>query len=159
MEAGGPHGLVPMGTEALDWLRIEAGLMSAGGEFGPGVDALEAGLGFAVDLRKSAFVGREALARNRGAERRRLVGLAFASDEAPEHGDAVFKDERPVGVVTSACRSPLLGHAIAMARVAVEHCGEGEALEVGRLDARMKRLSCRVVSTPFVDPERKKPRA
>ena len=158
-EAGEPHGLVPMGTEALAMLRVEAGLMAAGAEFAPEVDAMEAGLGFAVDLRKETFVGREALARNAEAPRRRLVGLSFASDDVPDHGDTVFAGDRPAGVVTSAVKSPLLGRGIAMARMAVEHAEEGGALEVGRLDGCMKRLACTVVPVPFLDPKREKPRA
>ena len=51
----------PMGSEALNILRIEAGLMIAGAEFGPDVDAMESGLGFAVDLKKEGFIGKAAL--------------------------------------------------------------------------------------------------
>lgn len=52
-----------------------------------------------------------------------------------------------------------LGHAIAMARVAIENGDTGLELEVGKLDGQMKRLPCVVTSLPFVDPERNKPRA
>ncbi len=157
--AGSPHGLVPMGGMALDMLRIEAGLMIAGAEFGPDVDALESGLGFAVDFKKADFVGRAALERNAGAVRRRLVGLHLPGNEAPRHGDAVFVGREQVGVITSGTYSPQLGHAIAMARVAVECAGAGTELEVGKLDGHTKRLSARVTRLPFIDPERKKARA
>lgn len=159
VEAGHDLGLKPMGGEALEMIRIEAGLMAAGAEFGPGVDALEAGLGFAVDLAKPDFVGKAALARNAAAPRNRLVGLAFDGDEAPAHGDGVFVGRRQVGTVTSATRSPTLGHAIAMARVAVEYGDSGAALEVGRLDGHMKRLPARVTGIPFIDPKRERARA
>ena len=85
IKAGEPHGLVPMGGDALSMLRIEAGLMMAGAEFGPDVDAMESGLGFAVDLKKGDFVGKTALERNGAAPRRKLVGLRFAGNEAPVH--------------------------------------------------------------------------
>ncbi len=159
MQAGAPVGMVPMGGHALDMLRIEAGLMSAGAEFGPDADAMEAGLGFAVDFRKPDFIGRAALERNAGAERRKLVGLHFAGNEAPAHGDGVFVGREQVGVVTSACVSAHFGHAIAMARVAVENADIGTDLEVGKLDGHMKRLPATVVSLPFLDPKREKARA
>ena len=159
MAAGAPHGMVPMGGAALDMLRIEAGLMIAGAEFGPDADAIEAGLGFAVDFKKPDFLGRAALERNAGAMRRKLVGLAFGSDDAPSHGDILFDGREQVGVVTSACVSPHFGHAIAMARVAVENADLGTELEVGQLDGHMKRLPATVVSLPFLDPKRVKPRA
>ena len=159
VEAGARHGLVPMGNEALNMLRIEAGLMVAGAEFGPDSDAMESGLGFAVDLKKPEFIGRPALERNAAATRRKLVGLHFAGNEAPAHGDPVFLDRDQVGVVTSGCDSPQLGHAIAMARVAVENSEVGCELEVGRLDGHMKRLPAYVTDLPFLDPKREKARA
>lgn len=159
MEAGAPHGLVPMGGHALDTLRIEAGLMIAGAEFGPGADAMESGLGFAVDFGKPDFIGRAALTRNSTAVRRRLVGLHLAGDEAARQGDGVFIGREQVGEITSGCMSHQLGHAIAMARIAVENAAPGTELEVGKLDGHMKRLPARVVDLPFLDPKREKARA
>jgi len=61
MEAGRPRGLGPLGLEALDMLRIEAGLIFAGAEFSDQTDPFEAGIGFAVALERNAeFVGRDA---------------------------------------------------------------------------------------------------
>ncbi|WP_245759597.1 DUF1989 domain-containing protein [Poseidonocella sedimentorum] len=159
MAAGAPDGLVPMGGAALEMLRLEAGLMIAGAEFGPDADAMESGLGFAVDFKKDAFIGRAALERNKAAARRRLVGLTFAGKETPAHGDAIFVGREQVGVITSATYSPQLGHAIAMARVAIENSDEGALLEVGRLDGHMKRLPAIVCALPFLDPKREKARA
>ncbi|WP_254442552.1 DUF1989 domain-containing protein [Ruegeria arenilitoris] len=159
MEAGSPHGLVPMGGQALEMLRIEAGLMIAGAEFGPDADAMESGLGFAVDFKKPEFIGRAALERNAGAVRRKLVGLHLTGNEPPLHGDAVFIGREQVGIITSGCFSPQLGHAIAMARVAVETADIGTELEVGKLDGHMKRLPAQVVDIPFLDPKREKARA
>ncbi len=159
MEVGGDYGLVPMGGEALNLLRIEAGLMIANAEFGAGSDAMESGLGFAVDFRKANFVGRAALQRNAAATRRKLVGLHFAGNEAPANGDQVFVGREQIGVITSACTSPQFGHAIAMARVAIEDSETGRELEVGKLDGYMKRLPAIVVDLPFIDPKREKVRA
>ena len=159
IEAGSEFGLKPMGNEALDMLRIESGLMVAGAEFGADVDAFEAGLGFAVDLKKEAFVGREALVRNAEAPRRKLVGLILAGEEVAGHGDPVFIGRHHVGVITSATRSPTLGRSIAMARLDIEASALNQTVEVGRLDGHMKRLPAEVTGIPFVDPKRERPRS
>ena len=63
-EAGQPHGMTPLGLDALDMIRIEAGLIFAGYEFDDQVDPFEAGIGFTVKLdSEDDFVGKEALDR------------------------------------------------------------------------------------------------
>ena len=159
MEAGQEFGIEPMGAAALDIIRIEAGLAAANAEFAPGVDAFEAGLGFAVAMNKEDFIGKAALERNQAAPRRVLKALLIDCDDAPAHGAQVFNGERPVGVVTSATRSPTLRRGIAMARLAVEFAHNDTMLEVGQLDGRMKRLSATVSDVPFIDPKRTRARA
>ncbi len=159
MAAGREFGIVPMGSAALEILRIEAGFAARDAEFSPGVDAHEAGLSFAVNLGKSDFIGRAALERNAREPRKALRGLIFESCEAPLSGSAVYSGERPVGVVTSATSSPMRERAIAMARIAVESAAAGAELEVGQLDGRMKRLPATVCDLPFYDPERERARA
>ncbi len=159
MAAGEEFGIAPMGSAALDIIRIEAGLAAANAEFAPGVDAFEAGLGFAVDLTKSDFTGKSALQRNARDPRRVLKGLLIGCDDVPAHGAPVYAGERQVGVVTSAIRSPMLEHAIAMARLSVEQAENGTQLEIGQLDGRMKRLCATVSDIPFIDPQRKRARA
>lgn len=159
MEAGEEFGITPMGSAALEIIRIEAGLAAANAEFAAGVDAFEAGLGFAVDLTKPEFTGKAALERNARESRRVLKGLLLGCNDVPLHGSPVYAGERQVGVVTSATRSPSLEHAIAIARLGVEHAEDGARLEVGQLDGRMKRLGATVTNIPFIDPQRKRARA
>ena len=155
MEAGAEHGLIPMGSAALETIRIEAGLASRA-EFAAGSDAFEAGLGFAVDLRKSDFVGRAALERNAAAPRKVLRGLKLACDDIPLHGAPVFCGERQVGVVTSATRSPMFECAIALARLSVEHAEIGGTLEIGQLDGLQKRIPATVCRFPHFDPTKER---
>ncbi|MEM7521973.1 MAG: DUF1989 domain-containing protein, partial [Pseudomonadota bacterium] len=159
MAAGAEFGITPMGSAALEILRVEAGLAAANAEFAPGVDAFEAGLGFAVSMNKSDFIGKAALERNAKDPRKVLRGLWFEGDDVPPHGATVFEGERPVGVVTSAARSPHYERAIAMARLAVEFADVGTELEVGQLDGHMKRLPAQVRALPFYDPKRERARA
>ena len=153
MAAGAADGLTPMGSDALDIIRIEAGL-AGGNEFTPGTDALEAGLEFAIDQTKPDFIGKHALERNASALRKKLVGLTCSCDDVPAHGAPVYKGERQIGVITSATRSPTFECAIAFARVAIEHAANGTEVEIGQLDGRMKRLTAVVTAIPFIDPKR-----
>ena len=55
-EAGAPHGMTPLGLGALDMIRIEAGLIFAGSEFGDTTDPMEAGIGFTVPLKSTTRI-------------------------------------------------------------------------------------------------------
>ena len=158
--AGEPHGLSPLGLEALDILRIEAGLIFSGYEFDDQTDPFEAGIGFTVPLKSKEddFIGKAALVKRKASPQRALVGLELASDEVASHGDCVFVGRHRVGVVTSGTRSPITGKSIALSRVAVEHAGHGTAVEVGKLDGVRKRLEATVVPFPFYDPEKSRVR-
>jgi len=160
-EAGEPHGMLPLGLEALDMLRIESGLIFAGYEFDDQTDPFEAGIGFTVPLKSKNenFIGRDALLRRKDNPQRKLVGLELVGDEPAAHGDCVHVGRHKVGVVTSATRSPVLKKNIALCRMAVEHSEPGTEVEVGKLDGHSKRLPATVVPFPFYDPEKKRPRS
>ena len=157
----GDKDLIPMGSNALNILRIETGLMSMPNEFGTQVDPDEAGLSFAVNLIPTAlgndtnvqiadFIGAEAIARNRIAPRRKMVGLLLDTQDLPVTGDQIYMERQSIGHITSAVFSPSLGKTIAMARVAVEYAKPDTQLEVGKLDGYMKRLTASVVTLPFI---------
>jgi aminomethyltransferase len=159
-EAGEPRRLAPFGLEALDIVRIEAGLIVAGNEYDQQVDPFEAGIGFAVDLRGDEdFVGRAALEERKAHPQRTLVGLAVEGNESAGHGDPVFVGRQEIGVVTSGTRSPVLKETIALARVAVGFAELGTRVEVGKLDGLQKRIPATVVRFPFYDPDKTRPRS
>jgi aminomethyltransferase len=149
----------PMGLEALDMLRIEAGLILAGREFSDQTDPYEAGIGFAVSPRDEPFIGCEALARRAANPHRKLVGLDIAGGEPVHHGDCIHSGRAQIGIVTSAMRSPLLGKSIALALVDTHHATLGTAVEIGKLDGLQKRLPARIVRFPHYDPEKTRVRA
>ena len=95
-EAGEPHGVTPLGLDALDMLRIEAGLIFAGHEFDDRTDPFEAGVGFTVALKSTDedFVGRAALERRKAHPQRKLVGLELEGNEPAGHGDCVTSAAR-----------------------------------------------------------------
>jgi len=160
-ETGQPYKIAPLGFDALDMLRIEAGLIFADHEFCPETNPYEAGIGFTVPMKTKAenFIGREAMARQTPESRQRLVGLVLQGNEPVAHGDLIYHGRFPVGVVTSATTSPLLSKQIALCRVAPDFAAPETLLEVGKLDGLQKRLPGEVVGLPFYDPERTRVRS
>lgn len=159
-EAGQYYNLAPLGLEALDMLRIESGLIFYGAEFCDQTDPFEAGIGFTVPLKtkEDDFIGRDALIKRKANPQKKLVGLELAGEEPGAHGDCVHIGRQQIGEITSATRSPILRKNIALCRLAVEHAVAGKEVEVGKMDGHQKRIPARVVSFPFYDPEKKRPR-
>jgi aminomethyltransferase len=160
MEAGEPHGIKPLGLQALDMLRIEAGLAFAAYEFCDQTDPFEAGIGFAAPKEKAdPYVGSEALKRRRETPSKKLVGLDIDGNEAIGHGDCVHVGRAQIGVVTSATRSPILGKTIALARLDVTYAELGAKVEIGKLDGQQKRIPATVVRFPHFDPDKTRVRS
>jgi aminomethyltransferase len=158
--AGAPLGLVPMGSDALEMLRIEAGLAMGGNEFSSETDPFEAGIGFAAPASKTEdYVGKAAIDAARNHSKHVLVGFKVLDNEAPAHGDGVYVGQARVGTITSAIRSPAAAGVIALARVAPQYAAPGSLLEVGRLDGYQKRLLAQVHALPFYDPNKERIRA
>ncbi|MCD2172403.1 DUF1989 domain-containing protein [Rhizobium sp. C4] len=160
-KAGEPYGLKPMGLEALDMVRIEAGLIFAHHEFDDQTDPFEAGIGFAVPLKSKQddFIGREALTRRKANPRHLMVGLDIEANDAVGHGDCIHIGRAQIGVITSATRSPILGKTIALARVDVTHAAVGTQVEIGKLDGQQKRLPAVIVPLSHYDPQKTRPRS
>ena len=160
MEAGEPFGISPFGLDALDTVRIEAGLVFAACEFSDQTDPFEAGIGFTVPLKSKTedFIGREALERRKAHPARKLVGLDLEGALVPSTGDCVRVGRAQVGEITSAVRSPILGKVIALCRMDVTHARLGTEVEVGQLDGHQKRIPAQVVAFPHFDPEKRRVR-
>lgn len=161
-EAGQPHGLKPMGLEALDMVRIEAGLIFAGYDFSDQTDPFEAGIGFTCPLKSKTddFIGRDALIRRKENPQRKLVGLDIDSNVDVVHGDCIHIGRAQIGEVTSSMRSPGLGKSIAMARIDVAHAAPGTTVEIGKLDGHQQRLPAVIrPDLAAYDPGKERPRS
>ena len=160
-EAGEPKGLTPLGLEALDMLRVEAGLVYAGAEFCDQTNPFEAGIGFTVPLKtkEDDFIGRDALVRAKEHPQRVLVGLDLVGDDLVGTGDPVMIDRQQVGTITSGARSPILRKNIALCRMSIEHSEIGTEVEVGKMDGHQKRLPATVVRFPHYDPDKERVRS
>jgi aminomethyltransferase len=159
-EAGSPYSMTPLGLEALDMLRVEAGLIFAGYEFSDQTDPFEAGIPFTVPLKSKEddFIGKAALVKRKENPQRVLVGLEMAGDEMATAGDCVNIGRNQIGEITSAVRSPILRKNFALCRMAVEYKEIGTSVEIGKLDGKQKRLPAKVVPFPFYDPTKSRVR-
>jgi sarcosine oxidase, subunit alpha len=151
LDTGKDLGIAPFGVEAQRVLRLEKLHIIPGHDTDALSNPFEADLGWAVKLEKSDFIGRAALSRLDGHPlRQRLVGFEMPDGTLPFEGDAVVAGGAPVGRVTSAKRSPLLGRTIGMAWVPPELAVEGARFTV-KTNARVS--EGRVVLKPFHDPD------
>ncbi|MBZ0127621.1 MAG: FAD-dependent oxidoreductase [Rhodobacteraceae bacterium] len=106
-EAGDPFGMRHMGMFAVNACRLEKGFRHFGHDIGEDDTPFEAGLGFAVDLRKPEFLGRAALVAQRAAGvEYRTVSISVAALQAKGtpwliHNEPVWKGGEIVGHVTS----------------------------------------------------------
>ncbi len=105
MHAGEPHGIRLSGYRAIESLRLEKGYRAWGSDIGPDHTPLEAGLGWAVKLKKDIpFLGRDALLKQQNAAlKKRLV--CFSIDDAKIvllGRETIYRDGERVGWLSSA---------------------------------------------------------
>jgi len=141
-------GVAPCGLGARDTLRLEAALPLYGHEIAETTTPLEAGLGWLVHLeRKGAFLGREALKRQKAqGVRRRLVGLQMEGRHIARHGYPVRIGDEAVGEIASGTFSPTLERAIALAYLPQASSAVGNRVAV---EIRGQSHPATVVKRPF----------
>jgi aminomethyltransferase len=147
LAAGAGEGIVPCGLGARDTLRFEACMPLYGNDIDDKTTPLEAGLEWIVKLDKEAFLGKEALARQKAAgPKRKLVGFEMRGRGIARHGYPIWRGDVVVGAVTSGTHSPTLGKALGLGYVPVELAPKGTELEI---EIRDQRVPAAVVETPF----------
>ncbi len=137
--------VIPCGAQALETLRIEAGIPRYGAELAEDVLPLEAGLLSALSFTKGCYIGQEIVerARSRGRLNWKLVGLFINGNQPPAPGEKLLSGGQEAGEITSACVAPSLGRTIAMAYV------RREAAEPGTALALASGLAAEVTTLPF----------
>lgn len=148
LAAGAGDGLCPIGLGARDTLRLEARMPLYGQELGEDISPYEAGVGWAVKLKKGDFVGREAMARvKESGPTRRTVGFRLLGRSgAPRSHCPVQVDGREVGYVTSGAFSPTLGANIGLALIDASEAGIGRPLQIVIRD---RPIQAEQVAVPF----------
>ena len=152
MEAGADLGVEACSAAALMMCRVEAGMIMGELEYDSTVSPYECRMGWAVDLDKGPWLGRDALLARRDSDSGRVVSVVIAGDPEAAEGAALHCGGQIVGAVTMAVPSPQLdGATLALARINRSAASVGTELEVIMGDSVVKG---QVVSTPVFDPER-----
>jgi glycine cleavage system T protein len=139
------YGMASCGSEALESLRIEAGIPRYGSELGEDTLPLEANLMNALSFNKGCYIGQEIVerARSRGHVNWKLAGVIVEGSQLPRPGEKLSHEGSDVGEVTSACISPALHKPIALAYIRKEHLESGTRLETA------SGATAEVTSLPF----------
>jgi glycine cleavage system T protein len=129
-EAGADLGLKLCGLHALDSCRIEKAFRHFGHDITDEDHVLEAGLGFAVKTGKGDFIGRDAVLRKREAGlARRLVQFRLTDPEPLLfHNEAIVRNGKIVGTITSGNYGHYLGGAIGLGYVPCANEPEADVL-------------------------------
>jgi len=186
VEAGKPHRMEPMGLDALDVSRLEAGFILQGVDYFSARGCLiesrksspyEIGLGSTVELDREPFIGQAALkAEVAAGSPWSLVALSldwaeiermYEAHNLPPHlAPHAWRTAVPVygsdgrsqvGQATSGTWSPLLKQNIALATVRTRHAAVGTRLKMEyTVEYARQTVTATVVEKPLFDPERKR---
>ena len=106
---------MPVGLGARNTLRLEKGFLLYGNDTNLDTTPIEAGIGWAVDLNKDNFIGKEALQKNK--PRKKLVMIEGIDKGIPRKGCIILCRDLKIGTVTSGSFSPSLNKGIALGYV------------------------------------------
>ncbi|MFQ5933138.1 MAG: FAD-dependent oxidoreductase [Dehalococcoidia bacterium] len=151
-EAGQPLGALAAGGGAFDSLRLEKGYRLWGAEIHTETNPYEAGLGFAVRLKKGDFLGREALEKFKAEGlSRKLCCITLDDPNMVVMGkEPILDSDKVLGYATSANYGYSVGRGIVYGYLPMEYASEGTKVEVEYFGQRYKAT---VSSEPLYDPE------
>ncbi len=162
VEAGEKVGLRHAGLKALASLRMEKGYRDYGHDIDNTDSVLEAGLGFAVDLKKpGGFIGKEAVVAQKqaGPLRKRLVQVLLRDPEPLMfHAEVVHRDGKEMGYIRAASYGHSLRGAVGLCMIEAEEPIDQKFLDSGRweVDVGGVRYPALVSLRPLFDPENKR---
>jgi folate-binding protein YgfZ len=142
-------GARPVGYDALEILRIEAGVPRYGKDMDETTVVTETNLDDAVSYTKGCYIGQEIIARikYRGHVAKKLRGLVFdqfSKIDAPSPIRSA--DDKEIGQITSTVYSPHVGQRLALGYVKYDYIASGTVVKAS--DGSMGH----VVELPFVHP-------
>jgi len=125
-------GAEPVGMDALDVLRVEAGIPWHGCDMDEDTLIGEVGLADHVSYKKGCYLGQEVVERlaARGQVQRKLVGLLCAGPTIPPAETTLRHEGKDVGWTTSAVWSPARASVVALAYVRRERWDPGTTLDL-----------------------------
>ncbi len=139
----------PVGWNALQSLRIEAGTPRYGTELTDAVIPLEAELEHAINFEKGCYIGQEIVARMkyRGHPNRLLRGIELQAEYVPQQNASIYSADKAIGWVTSATYAPTLQKTIALGYVRMAVTADGSPVQIETPDGR---IDGTVVTLPFI---------
>jgi folate-binding protein YgfZ len=143
-------GAQPFGNDALETLRIEAGIARYGFDMNEANVVTETNLDDAVSFAKGCYLGQEIIARikYRGHVAKKLTGLVFEAEAPLESGAKIMStDDKEIGRVTSFVFSPRLNRTIALGYVKYDYLAPGTVVKVISSE---KEFQAAVAELPFV---------
>ncbi len=157
MAAGEEHSIRPVGYRALESLRLEKGYRAWGSDITPNDTPQEAGLGWAVKLRKNTdFLGRRALEEISGAAlKKRFAGFTVDDCEIVLLGrETILRNSEPVGYLTSGGYGYTIGKNIGYGYVRNADGVSDDFLTCGdyELVVAMERTPAKIHLKPLYDP-------
>jgi 4-methylaminobutanoate oxidase (formaldehyde-forming) len=160
-EAGADIGLKLCGIHTLDSCRIEKAFRHFGHDITDEDHVLEAGLGFAVKADKGEFVGRDAVLRKQEAGLdRRLVQFRLTDPEPLLfHNEAMVRDGKIVGTITSGNYGHFLGGAIGLGYVPCKGESAADVLASNyEIEIAGRRVKAEASLSPMYDPKAERAR-
>lgn len=148
LSAGKDKGIEPIGLGARDTLRFEAGLALYSQELSETISPIEAGLQFAVKVKKdSDFIGKKVLQKQKeSGPARKLVGIEMMEKGIPRTGYEVMKNGEVIGTITSGTQSPTFNKNIGHALIDQSYAEVGNLIDV---KIRKRTMRAEIVKTPF----------
>jgi glycine cleavage system T protein len=157
MAAGAPYNIRPVGYRALESLRLEKGYRAWGSDITPNDTPFDAGLGWAVKLRKETdFLGRRAL-ESVQAEPRKKAFAGFTVDDPNivlVGRETILRNGEPAGYLTSGGYGYTLGKNVGYGYVRRAEGVDGAFLAQGiyELVVAMERTPAKIHLEPLYDP-------
>lgn len=150
-EAGKPLGAVAAGYNAIESLRLEKGYRYWSSDIHSEYNPYEAGLGFAVKLKKGDFSGRAALEQIKAQGiQRKLCCLTLDDPRAVVlGGEPVLDGEHVLGRVTSGGYGYTIRQSIAYGYLPMSHAVVGTRVEIQLFG---ERYAATVMKEPLYDP-------
>ena len=150
-DAGEPLGVIAAGGGAFDSLRLEKGYRLWGSDIHTEYNPYEAGIGFAVRMKKGNFIGRDALKKVRESGPERKLSCLTLDDPARVvmGKEPILDGDRVLGYVTSANYGHSIGRGVIYGYLPVEYAEVGTSVDVLYFD---ERLRATVAREPLYDP-------
>ncbi|AVO37034.1 GcvT family protein [Pukyongiella litopenaei] len=158
MRAGADHGLVNAGYRTIESCRLEKGYRAWGADIGPDHTPDEAGLGWAVKMKRNTpFKGREAVAAQRAAGVAKMLACFTVDDPGVVllGRETIYRDGQRVGWLSSGGFGHHLGMPIGLGYVRNPDGVDRDFVLSGRyeLEVATERVPCSVTLAPLYDPK------